>query len=203
MSLTCLMFMFSCSIELRESQSSSQSQQWRSSWMRPPRVGSTSTASKMTTAPTSRTSPWISRPHPMWSWKRPPVPVKAWTCWGLWFSPRQWVGAWPRPVTRSLNAHHSDFSSRSTDLLKPSMLHPRDHVGKNGAQWKRPGQLLSKFERGSFKDCRHCHLVSYKSRPRSRTLCSADTVPLFENLLFCTKGIGFPEQFCCWEESNT
>lgn len=35
----------------------------------------------------------------------------------------------------------------------------RNNVGQNGTQWKRFSQLLPEFERGSFEDCCHCHLV--------------------------------------------
>lgn len=79
------------SIEPRESPSSSPSQRWLSSWMRPPRAGSTSTASRTTTAPTCRTSPWTSRRRLMSSWRHHRAPAKAWTCWGLSFFLPPWV----------------------------------------------------------------------------------------------------------------
>lgn len=92
----------------RGSPSSSPSPPWLSYWTRPPRGGSTSTASRMTTAATCRTSPWISRRPLMWSWRPLQAPARAWTCWASWFSPPLWVSG-------SLSKINSLIQSRTGD----------------------------------------------------------------------------------------
>lgn len=195
------------SIERREWQSWSPNQQWPSSWMRPPHGGSTSMASRTTMAQTFRTSPWTSRRLLTSSWKRRPVPVKAWTCWGSLYFLQLWVSvlyasckhlstkhprntiitAWKLPCRCSLVMIIFTWLHKQQVYFPFFFYNPhyRNNAGENGTQWIRLGQLLSEFEWSSFEDCCHRHLVreSQDIWKQLQQYISLSPTPIFSGIL--------------------